>query len=81
MKMRDFEAINKKCLLLQELGFVIEHQDSYVSMAGIEFDFSATACDNWSIIFTAVSEAYRQGIQQGKNELKQDLHDLLKMED
>ena len=81
MKMRNFEAINKKRLLLQELGFFINEQDFCASIAGLKFDFSATACDNFSIIFTAVNEAYKQGIQQGKNELKQDLHDLLKMED
>lgn len=39
---RNHEAINKKCELLERLGFEIEHEDSRVSFNGHTFDFSAS---------------------------------------
>ncbi len=77
---RNQEAINEKCLLLQSLGFEIEHQDSHVSFNGYEFDFSAVACDAKSIMYTALEIMYQHGREQGQNAIKAEFKKLLGLE-
>jgi hypothetical protein len=71
------ERINQKCLLLEELGFTIEHQDSCVSFQGIEFDFSAVACDRASIVYTALNAMFAKGRAVGKAEIRQNFKELM----
>lgn len=57
---KNAEELNKKCELLMELGFEIQHRDCDVSFDTQnvdfkEFDFSATAPDVQSIIYTALN--------------------------
>ena len=72
------ERINAKCLLLEELGFTIEHNDSCVSFQGIEFDFSAVACDAKSILYTAMNVMFTKGRAVGRAEIRQGFKDLMK---
>lgn len=74
---QNIDDLNKKCELLEELGFTIIHRDCDVSFETIntrfeDFDFSATASDVRSIIYTALTYVYKIGVAQGKamNQLK-----------
>ena len=71
------ERINQKCLLLEELGFTIEHQDSRVSFQGIEFDFSAVACDRASIVYTALNAMFQKGQAVGRASIQESMKTLL----
>lgn len=74
---RSQEEINKKCLLLKSLGFEIEHQDSRVSFNGHLFDFSAVACEEASIMKTALNIMFEHGIEQGKEEIREGFRKLM----
>jgi hypothetical protein len=76
---RNYEEINKKCELLQNLGFEIEHQDSRVSFNGHLFDFSAIACDEASILKTALIVMFEHGREQGKEEIRDGMKKLLQI--
>lgn len=74
---RRIEDINAKCKLLMEMGFEIEHSDSCVSFKGFTFDFSATACDVKSIMYTALVTMHDQAFKQGKNYLRGQFKSLM----
>lgn len=74
---RNYEAINKKCELLERLGFAIEHEDSRVSFNGFTFDFSAVACDEASILQTALLFMFEHGRQEGRKEIQEGIKTLL----
>lgn len=83
---QNIDDLNKKCLLLEELGFTINHRDCDVSFETIntrfdDFDFSATAPDVRSIIYTALNYVYKLGVAQGTaiNQLK--MREALGMEE
>ena len=67
---QNIEELNKKCELLENLGFTINHinhRDSDVSFETIntnfeQFDFSATAPDVQAIIYTALHHVYLLGV-------------------
>lgn len=71
------EIINQKCLLLEELGFTIGHQDSSVFFQGVEFDFSSVACDRASIVYTAMNAMFMKGQAVGKAIIQEGMKDLL----
>lgn len=74
---RNYEEINKKCELLESLGFEIEHEDSRVSFNGHLFDFSAIACDEASIMKTALKIMFEHGREQGKQEIREGFKALM----
>lgn len=74
---RNPKDINKKCLLLMELGFDIHHEDSRVEYNGVFFDFSATACDSVSILKVAMEGMYNAGLSNGRAEIQDSLKKLL----
>ena len=69
--------MNEKCLLLESLGFTINHQDSNVEFNGYTFDFSAVACDAPSIVYTALKEMLEHGRAEGVLEIQGGLRKLL----
>lgn len=77
IRRRSHEEINKKCELLESLGFEIEHQDSRVSFNGHLFDFSAIACDEASIMKTALTVMFEHGREQGKEEIREGFKSLM----
>jgi hypothetical protein len=76
---RNYEAINKKCELLERLGFEIEHADSRVSFDGQTFDFSAIACDEASIMQTALRLMFQYGREQGRKEIQDGIKAVLEI--
>lgn len=76
---RNHEAINKKCELLERLGFEIEHMDSRVSFNGHLFDFSAVACDEASILKTSLLVMFEHGREQGRKEIQDGIKILLQL--
>ena len=75
---KNIEELNKKCELLMSLGFEIQHRDCDVSFEARPvdlhgFDFSATAPDVQSILYTALVHAYNLGLEQGKTQVQQDI--------
>lgn len=83
---QNIEELNKKCELLEDLGFTINHRDSDVSFETIntrfeEFDFSATAPDVQAIIYTALHHVYKLGVKQGREMNQQALRKALGMEE
>lgn len=68
---------NKKCELLMELGFEIYHSDSHVGMAGIDFDFSATAGDVQSILLSAINQTKEASRKAGIQSMRAALKDLI----
>lgn len=68
------EQLDKKCKLLMDLGFEINHGDSSVGMLGVDFDFSATACTPEAILYTALKTMYAEGRKAGvatiRNQMK-----------
>lgn len=82
---RNVEELNKKCELLIDLGFQIQHQDYDVSFdtLGVDFegfDFSATAPDVQSVLYTALTHVYNLGLEQGKNQVQHDIRNALGIE-
>lgn len=71
------QSINQKCLLLEELGFTIEHEDSCVSFQGVEFDFSAVRCDREAIVYTAMNAMFMKGQAVGKAIIQEQMKALL----
>lgn len=80
---RNFQELSAKCELLEEMGFTINHEDSDVSyprtyLHDFEgFDFSATAPDVHSIIYTALQHVYELGMDEGKASIRQTLREAL----
>lgn len=75
---QNIDELNKKCEMLEDLGFTINHRDVDVSFETIntrfdEFDFSATAPDVQSIIYTALHHVYRLGVDKGKSMVQRDI--------
>lgn len=77
IRRRNHEEINKKCELLESLGFEIEHEDSRVSFDGHIFDFSAIACDEASIMKTALKAMFEHGREHGKEEIREGFRKLM----
>jgi uncharacterized protein YprB with RNaseH-like and TPR domain len=77
IRRRNYEEINKKCELLESLGFEIEHEDSRVSFNGHSFDFSAIACDEASIMKTALKAMFEHGREHGKEEIREGFRKLM----
>lgn len=77
IRRRNYEEINKKCELLESLGFEIEHEDSRVSFNGHLFDFSAIACDEASILKTALNIMFEHGREKGKQEIREGFKALM----
>lgn len=80
------EVINEKCELLTSLGFEVWHQDSQVAFNSLVagspiFDFSATACDPKSIIYTAMNDMYKKGVAEGKRQIREQFHNLMSDEE
>lgn len=83
---KNVEELNKKCELLMSLGFEIQHRDCDVSFETLNvdfkgFDFSATAPDTQSIIYTALNHVYNLGLQQGKSTVQHDIKAALGLEE
>lgn len=83
---QNIQELNKKCDLLEDLGFTINHLDCDVSFETVntrfeEFDFSATAPDVQSIIYTALHHVYRLGIEAGKNRVQREIKQALGLEE
>jgi hypothetical protein len=74
---RSAETINKRCELLENLGFAIDHEDSNVSLGEFSFDFSAIELTTANIIKMVANEALKAGILKGQNDLKMELKRLL----
>lgn len=79
MNLRD-QRIKEKCKLLEELGFTIEHEDSAVSFQGVVIDFSATACDPASLVYTAMNTMFYKGQAVGKAIIRKSFKDLMSEE-
>lgn len=62
----NWDKLNSKCELLESMGFEILHMDSRVSFLDMEFDFSATAADIPSIMYTALRQMQMHGISEGE---------------
>lgn len=80
MNHRNQDLINKKCKLLQQMGFTIEHQDSVVRFKGITFDFSATNGDIESLTYMALTQMFDRAFAAGKACVRQDIKDVLGIE-
>lgn len=83
---RNSEELNKKCELLMSLGFEIQHRDCDLTYetAGVDFegfDFSATAPDVKSILYTALVHVYNLGLEKGKAQVQQDIKQALGIEE
>jgi hypothetical protein len=83
---RNWEELNKKCELLEDIGFTINHQDCDVSFETANkrfegFDFSATASDVQSIMYTALCHVYKLGVEQGKTMVQRDMRKALGLEE
>lgn len=68
-------VINKRCTILQSLGFSIQHEDSCVEMNGILFDFSAT--DETKFVEQAVKTAYQVGLNHGVEKTQASLRSII----
>jgi hypothetical protein len=77
---RNQDTINKKCELLQQMGFTIEHEDSVVSFQGIQFDFSATNGDIQSLTYMALTQMFDSAFAAGKAQVRQDIKAALGIE-
>jgi len=79
---KNVEELNKKCELLMSLGFEINHRDCDVSFETLNvdfngFDFSGTAPDVQSILYTALKHVYTLGIEQGKSIVQKQMREAL----
>lgn len=75
------EQLDKKCNLLMDLGFEINHSDSNVEMLGVQFDFSATACTPEAILYTALKTMYAEGRKAGTATIRNQLKALIMGDD
>lgn len=83
---QNIQELNKKCELLEEMGFTINHRDPHVSFETIntrfdEFDFSAVAPTIPAILYTALHHVYKLGVKQGREMNQQALRKALGMEE
>jgi hypothetical protein len=78
---RNTDAINKRCEILMEHGFDINHQDSNVSLGELTFDFSAIELTTINIMNIVAKKAYQAGITKGQNDLKNEFKRLLTTDD
>lgn len=79
-----YERLNAKCRLLEELGFEIYHQDSrvvHVCWDSIRFDFSATASDFKSILYTALKTIHEAGVKEGEQRVRSNIRKALGFEE
>lgn len=74
---QSIEKLNEKCMLIESLGFTINHEDSDVEFNGYPFDFSAVACDAPSIVYTALKKMLEHGRADGKLEIQEGFRKLL----
>jgi hypothetical protein len=83
---QNIDDLNKKCELLEDLGFTINHRDCDVSFETIkyewkDFDFSAVAPDVNSILYSALNHVYKLGVAQGRELNQRKLREALGMEE
>lgn len=83
---KNVEELNKKCELLMSLGFEIQHRDCDLSFHTLNadfegFDFSATAPDVQSILYTALIHVYNLGLEKGKAQVQHDIKQALGIEE
>ncbi len=82
----NIEELNKKCELLTSLGFEVWHRDCDLSFHTLNvdfegFDFSATAPDVQSILYTALVHVYNLGLEGGKAQVQHDIKQALGLTD
>jgi len=81
-KIPNYELINKRCDILEQLGFEIDHTDSRVrrtiSDTEFTFDFSAIADDKF--IDHAMKCMFEYGKNSGRDDLISGIKHLLKIE-
>lgn len=78
-----YARLDVKCRLLEEIGFEIHHQDSHVGHVcwdGIQFDFSATASDFKSILYTALKTIHEAGVKEGEQRVRSNIRKALGFE-
>lgn len=78
---RSPEEINARCVVLESLGFEINHQDSSVGMLGVDFDFSAVELSIPNIIYHALSTMQKEARKEGRNEVREKLAKLMEVEE
>lgn len=83
---QNIEELNKKCELLEQMGFTINHRDCDVSFETIntrfeDFDFSAVAPHIPAILYTALHHVYKLGVQKGREMNQQALRNALGIEE
>ena len=83
-KKRSYEDMKRRCELLESMGFDIYHEDSdvrWVHTDGpmLKFDFSATAED--SFMKHALSVMFHEAHNAGRESLKHELSQLLRLEE
>lgn len=84
-RIKNIEAIIRRCEKLEELGFKIQHEDSHVKIIDDPFhplydldaDFSAS--DENKFIKRAIVSAYEYGVSMGIKQQQEKLRDLLGM--
>ena len=83
---QNIEELNKKCNLLEEMGFTINHRDSDVSFETIsnqwdEFDFSGVAPHVPLIVHAALKHVYKLGVKKGREMNQRALRQALGVEE
>lgn len=78
---RSPEEINARCVVLESLGFEINHQDSSVGMFGVDFDFSAIELTTPNILYHALQTMQKEARKEGRNEVREKLAKLLEIEE
>ncbi len=86
---RNQDEVNRRCELLESLGFEIDHEDCRVSLGesldlhgnfrNFTIDFSATAEDKFMAY--AINKIFEYGVKVGGNKVRQGIKDLLEPED
>lgn len=77
------ERMNARCEKLEQLGFRIHHEDSFIEVrVGFEkvmVDFSAIAEEHF--MEHALKEVFKEGQRQGRNELRTAFSKLMTLEE
>jgi hypothetical protein len=79
-----YERLDAKCRLLEDFGFEIYHRDSdvrHVCWDDIRFDFSATASDFKSILYTALKTIHEAGVKGGEQRVQSSIRKALGFEE
>jgi hypothetical protein len=71
------ERINKRCELLESLGFTINHNDSDVSMNGKRFDFSAIELTVPNVLYHVINEVHTGSYKEGEISTRRRMREAL----